>query len=85
MIFGATLSQLLSFLQTTIIYGKTTNDSDRGKLQINLDSLGDGRQKINPSKSKSLSFTRARVKVSLNYFFGGTKKLRKPSVANVWE
>jgi len=39
-----------------------------------MDSLGDlaerNEMKINPNKSKALSFTRARVKDPLNYFLG---------------
>jgi len=37
--------------------------------------------KINPNKSKALSFTRARVKEPLNYSLGD----QKIPVANIWE
>ena len=44
------------------------------KLQRDLDRLEDwaegNEMKINPDKSKALSFTRARVKEPLNYFLG---------------
>ena len=49
-------------------------------MQINLDRLGkwavENEMKINPGKSKAVSFTRARVKDSPNHFFwgGGTPK-----------
>jgi hypothetical protein len=45
--------------------------SDVEKLQADLDRLGDwaveNEMKINPNKSKALSFTKARVKDPLNY------------------
>jgi len=37
--------------------------------------------KINPNKSKALSFTRARMKEPLNYSLGD----QKIPVANIWE
>jgi hypothetical protein len=44
-------------------------------MQINLDRLGkwavENEMKINPGKSKAVSFTRARVKGSPNHFFLG--------------
>jgi hypothetical protein len=40
--------------------------------------------KINPNKSKALSFTRARVKDPLNYSLGA-KRFLKIAVANTWE
>jgi hypothetical protein len=47
------------------------NDSDTEKLQIDLDRLGEWAEenvmKINPGKSKAVSFTRARVKEPLKY------------------
>jgi hypothetical protein len=46
-------------------------------LQIDLDRLGawavENAMKINPGKSKAVSFTRARVKDTLNYFFGNQR------------
>jgi hypothetical protein len=50
------------------------NDSDTEKLQIDLDRLGgwaeENAMKINPGKSKAVSFTRARVKGPLKYSLG---------------
>ena len=50
------------------------NDSDIETLQIGLDRLGqwavENAVKINPGKSKAVSFTRARVKDPLHYFSG---------------
>jgi hypothetical protein len=40
--------------------------------------------KINPNKSKALSFTRAWVKDLLNYSLGNQRFL-KLAVANIWE
>jgi hypothetical protein len=52
--FGGTLSQLLDFLQMTIMYRKIMNDSDIEKLHIDLDRLGEwvveNVMKINPCK-----------------------------------
>jgi len=50
------------------------NDSDIDTLQIDVDRLGEWAVenliKINPGKSKAVSFTRAQVKDPLNYIFG---------------
>jgi len=40
--------------------------------------------KINPNKSKTLSFTRARLKDPLNYYLGD-QKIPELAVANAWE
>jgi hypothetical protein len=54
-----------------IIYRKIKNDSDIDTLQINLGRLAvEIAMKINPGKNTSVSFTRARVKDPLNYFWG---------------
>jgi hypothetical protein len=49
-------------------------DSDTEKMQIDLDRLGEWAEenamKINPGKSKAVSFTRARVKKQLKYSLG---------------
>jgi hypothetical protein len=49
------------------------HESDIETLQIDLDRLGqwavENAMKINPGKSKSVSFTRARLKDPLNYVF----------------
>ena len=51
----------------TIIYRKVVNNQDVDKLQTDLDRLGDWAveddMKINLSKSRAQSFTRARVKI----------------------
>ena len=53
------------------IFRKIINNVDMKKLQIYLDRLGEwvaeNAMKINPSKSKAIRFTRARVKDPLNY------------------
>jgi len=71
-----------------VIYRKILNIKDVQKLQTDLDRLGDwaegNEMKINPNKSKALSFTRARVKDPLNYFLGD-KRFLKLAVANIWE
>jgi len=59
------------FADDCIIYRKILNIKDVEKLQPDLDRLGDwakgNEMKVNPNKSKALSFTRARVKDPLNY------------------
>jgi hypothetical protein len=61
----------------TIIYRKILNIKDIEKLQTDLDRLGDlaegNEMKINPNKSKALSFTRAWVKDPLIYSLGNQK------------
>jgi len=72
-------STIKLFADDCIIYRKIMNDSDTDTLQIDVDRLGQWEQevenamKINPSKSKAVSFTRMRVKYPLNYF-SGTKE-----------
>jgi len=64
----------------SVIYRKTVNDSDIDMLQIDLDRLGElavgNEMKINPSKSKAVTFTRARVRDILNNFLGETQNSR---------
>ena len=64
-------SQIRLFADDCIIYRKVVNNQDVDKLQTDLDWLGDwaveNDTKINPSKSRALRFTRARVKDPLNY------------------
>jgi len=59
-----------------VIYGKIINNADMKKLQKELDRLGEwaveNAMKINPSKSKAIRFTRARVKDPPNYSLMGT-------------
>ena len=54
-----------------IIYRKIINNAEMEKLQKDLDRIGEwaveNTKKINPSKSKAIRFTRARVKDPLNY------------------
>jgi hypothetical protein len=63
-------------------------DSDIEKVQINLDRLGkwavENAMKINPGKSKAVSFMTARVKYPLNYSFGN-QSIPEESSANTWE
>ena len=65
------------FADNCIIYRKITNKNDIGKLQTDLDALGEWAvetgMKINPSKSKAIRFTRARVKNPLGYSLGAQK------------
>jgi hypothetical protein len=54
-----------------MLYRKILNVKDMEILQRDLDGLGDwaveNETKVNPNKSKAISFTRARMKVPLNY------------------
>ena len=58
-----------------IIYRKIINNAEMEKLQKDLDRIGEwaveNTKKINPSKSKAIRFTRARVKDPLNYSLMG--------------
>jgi hypothetical protein len=67
-------STIRLFADDCIIYRKIMNDTDRVKLQIDLDILGEWAEensmKINPDKSKATSFTRAQVKEQLKYCLG---------------
>ena len=66
-----------------VIYRKIINNEDVEKLQKYLDRLGEwgveNAMKINPSKSKAIRFTRARVKDPLNYSLMGTLILEASS------
>jgi len=59
-----------------VIYRKIINNADTEKLQKDLGKLGEcaveNAMKINPSKSKAIRFTRARVKDPLIYSLMGT-------------
>jgi hypothetical protein len=63
-------------------------DSDIEKVQIGLDRLGEwaveNAMKVNPGKSKAVSFMTARVKGPLNYSFGN-QSIPEESSANTWE
>jgi hypothetical protein len=79
-------STIKLFADGCIIYRKIMNDSDIETLQIDLDKLGqwavENATKINPVKSKAVSFTRARVKDPLHYF-SGNQEFRKRDAANI--
>ena len=89
MIFGGIWNQLLNFLLMTVIYKKIINNADMEKLQKDLDRLGEwaveNAMKINPSESRAIRFTRARVKDPLNYSLIDTLILEASSYANIWE
>jgi len=69
-------STIRLFADVCVIYRKIINNADMEKLQKVLDRLGDwaveNAMKINPSKSKAVRFTRARVKDPLHYSLMGT-------------
>jgi len=69
-------STIRLFADDCVIYRKIINNADMEKLQKDLDRLGEwaveNAMKINPSKSKAIRFTRARVKYPLNYSLMGT-------------
>jgi hypothetical protein len=64
-------STIRLFADDCVIYRKIINNEDMGKLQKDLDRLGEWAvenvMKINPSKSKAIRFTGARVKDPINY------------------
>jgi len=64
-------STIRLFADDCVIYRKITNNEDIEILQKDLDRLGEwaaeNGMKINPSKSKAIRFTRAKVKDPLNY------------------
>jgi len=77
MIFGGILNQLLRlYADDCVIYRTIINNAGMEILQKDLDRLGEwaveNAMKINPSKSKAIRFTRARVKDPLNYPLMGT-------------
>jgi hypothetical protein len=57
------------------------DSSDIGELQTVLNRLGEwaieNEMKVNPGKSKAVSFTKARVKDSIRYYFGDQLILSK--------
>jgi len=69
-------STIKPFAVDCVIYRKIINNADMEKFQKDLDRLGEwaveNEMKINPSKSKAVRFTRARVKDPLNYSLLGT-------------
>jgi hypothetical protein len=67
-------SNIRLFADDCIIYRKIKDSSDTDKLQKDLNKLGEwaleNEMKINPRKSKAVSFTKARVKECLRYYIG---------------
>jgi hypothetical protein len=61
------------FADDCIIYTKILDSSDIGKLQTDLNRVGEwaveNEFKINQDKSKAVGCTRARVKDRLRYYF----------------
>jgi hypothetical protein len=70
-------STIRLFADDCIIYRKIVHNTDVEGLQKDLDTLGEwaveNAMKINPGKSKTIRFTRARVKNPLNYSLGDQK------------
>ena len=64
------------FADDCVIYRKIVKDEDMEILQRDLGRLGEwaveNSMKMNPSKSKAVRFTRARLKDLLNYSIMGT-------------
>jgi len=69
-------STIRIFADEPVIYRKIIKNAEMEKLQKDLDRLGEwaveNAMKINPSKSKAIGFTRARVKDPPNYSLMGT-------------
>jgi hypothetical protein len=69
-------STIRIFADDCIIYREIKNNNDMENLQTDLNRLGkcafENAMKINPTKSKVVCFTRARVKEPLNYTLRGT-------------
>ena len=69
-------STIRIFADDCVIYRKIINNADMENFQKGLDRLGEwsveNAMKINPSKSKAIRFTRARVKDPLNYLLMDT-------------
>jgi hypothetical protein len=67
-------SNIRLFADDCIIYRKINDSSDIDKLQKDLSKLGEwaleNEMKINPGKSKAVSFTKARVKERIMYYIG---------------
>jgi len=69
-------STIRLFVDDCVIYRNIIGNADMENLQKGLDRLGEwaveNAMKINPSKSKAIRYTRARVKDPLNYSLMGT-------------
>jgi len=76
-------STIRLFADDCVIYRKIINNADIEKLQKDLDRPGEwaveNAMKINPSKSKTIRFTRARAKDPLNYSLMSTLILEASS------
>ena len=76
-------STIRLFADDCVIYRKIINKEDIEKLQKDLDRLGEwaveNAMKINPSKSKTVRFTRAQVKDPLDYSLANTLILEASS------
>jgi hypothetical protein len=63
------------FADDCIIYRRIYDSKDVDKLQTDINKLGEwaleNEMKINLGKSKSVSFTKARVRERIKYFWGG--------------
>jgi len=70
-IWKNTESTIRLFADDGVIYMKTVNSNDVENLQIDLGRMGEWAVengiKMNPGKSKSVTFTRVRVRDPLNY------------------
>jgi hypothetical protein len=73
-IWRNTVSNIRLFADDCIIYTKINDISDIEKLQKDLNKLGqcalENEMKINPGKSKAVSFTKSRVKERIRYYIG---------------
>jgi len=73
-IWRNTESNIHLFADYCIIYRKIMNNSDIDKLETDLNRLEEwaveNEMKINLGKSKSVSFTKARAKERIRYYFG---------------
>ena len=73
-IWRKTESNIWLFADDCIIYRKIMDSSDIDNLQTDLNRCGEwaveNEIKINPGKSKSVSFTKVRVKERIRYYFG---------------
>ena len=62
------------FADDCIIYREIMDSSNIDKLQTGLNRLGEwaieNKMKVNPGKSKAVSFTKSRVKERIRYYFG---------------
>ena len=70
-------SSITLFADDCVIYRKITNKNDIENFQKDLDTLWEwaveNGMKINPGKSKAITFTRARVKIPPGYCLGDQK------------